>query len=352
MGTINRELILLGRQLRKMSQTELAERAGITQGYLSKIEQGLTDSPDELLPRLSEALAVPESFLCQSDRFYGLPVSVHPMFRKKASLSATSLNAVQAELSLRIMHIRRLLQAVDLKPELALPKLDLDEYNGDIEEIARLVRASWLIPRGPIGNLVEYVERAGCVVIESDLDSAGIDGITLSIPGLPPCIFLNRNRPADRKRFTLAHELGHLVMHTIPSPDMENEANLFASCLLMPAPDIGPQLSGLSLAKMAALKPIWRVSMASILMRAKTLGRVTESQSTYLWRQMAPYRLREPDELSFADERPSVLPELLRLHLEELGYSSAELAGVLHMMPQEFDDYYPRRGRHLHLVKG
>ena len=79
-----------------------------------------------------------------------------------------------------------------------------------------------------------YIERAGIFVFHADLELIDVDGLTLRLPGLPPIIVLNRHLLGDRLRFTLAHELGHLVMHSVPSPNMEKEANEFASELLMP----------------------------------------------------------------------------------------------------------------------
>ncbi|MDN3518312.1 XRE family transcriptional regulator [Aquisalimonas lutea] len=340
MSGINRELIQVGRQLRKMSQTELARQASITQGFLSKIEQGVKEPDDDTVTRLADALGLPESFFEQPDRVYGLPVSVHPMFRKKSKVGVKTLDAIQAELNVRIMHIRRLIKAVDLEASLPLPEFDVDEYHGDPEEIAGLVRRTWLIPRGPIDNLTDYVEQAGVLVIDNNFSGSDIDGVTLAVPGLPPCIFLNSDRPADRRRFTLAHELGHLIMHRIPTPTMEDEANAFASALLMPASDIGPQLNRTTLAKLASLKRVWKVSMAALLMRAKTLGKVSPNQSSYLWRQMGPYRKREPAQLDFAPEKPTVFPELLRLHMDELGYSIDELGSILHVHGADMNQFY------------
>lgn len=351
MSEINRNLILLGRQLRQISQSKLASRVGITQGHLSKIEQGLLEPAGELADRIAQAMGFPPSFLRQPDRVVGMPVSVHPMFRKKSNLGVKVLDSVEAELNIRIMNLRRLLKATELQPELPLPKLDIDEYDGDAAEIARLVRRSWLIPRGPIDNLTEYVERAGCIIVDSDLGESDIDGVTVAMPGLPPCIFLNRNRPADRRRFTLAHELGHLVMHQVPSPTMEDEANEFASCLLMPAEDISSHLSSVTIPRLASLKPIWKVSMAALLMRAKSLGKVSANQNSYLWRQMAPYRRREPPELDFPQERPTTMDGLLGLHLRELGYSAAELSDALHLPFDDFQNFYKVGDSRLRLVK-
>ena len=82
-----------------------------------------------------------------------------------------------------------------------------------------------------------------------------------------PMIVLNSEQPSDRLRFTLAHELGHLVMHRFPGPEMETEANDFASALLMPKNEITIALRGrrIDMATLAAFKPEWRVSMQAIL---------------------------------------------------------------------------------------
>jgi hypothetical protein len=71
--------------------------------------------------------------------------------------------------------------------------------------------------------------------------------------------------------------------------------------------------------------------MASLLMRATELGYVARPQGEYLWKIMSArkYRLREPPELDFEHERPTVLESLLRVHMEDLGYSPIELADLL-----------------------
>lgn len=339
----NYNLLLIGRQARGLSQVALARRADVTQGHLSKIENGLSEPSDEVLKRLADALDFPESFFCQSDRVYGFPVSVHPMHRKKARVGQRALERIHAELNIRLMHLRRLLQTVELTAEFPVPQLDIDEYDGDAEKIAGLVRRTWLLPRGPLQNLSECLERTGSLVVWSDFSGAAIDAITLSVPGMPPCIFLNRDQPADRMRFSLAHELGHLVMHRTPTPKMEVQANQFASALLMPAEDIRGSLRGrVTLPRLASLKRVWRVSIQSLLMRAKAIGAISANQSRYLWQQINVKRIRfrEPPELDFVHEEPSLLSTILRLHLEELGYSIAELAAALHVQEPELRRMY------------
>jgi Zn-dependent peptidase ImmA (M78 family)/DNA-binding XRE family transcriptional regulator len=346
-------MLRLRRQLRKLSQAQLARLVGMNQGHLSKIESGILDPPEGLIKRLSEKLDCPPSFFLHSDRVYGLPVSVHPMFRKRSTASKRELDRIHAELNVRLIHIRRLLEAVEINAKARLPQLDIDEYDGDIETIADLVRRTWLLPPGPIEDLTNTVEEAGCIVIHCDFPSGKVDGVTMSVPGLPPCIFLNRNQPADRMRFSLAHEIGHLVLHELPTPEMEDQANAFAAAFLMPAADIRSQFGHVTIKRLAFLKKVWRVAMAALLMRAKRLGVVNESQNQYLWRQMsrAGYRTREPASTEFPEETPGVLPEIIRAHLEELGYSIRELSEVLSMHEHEFRDYYGFGGGHLRVVR-
>ena len=137
-------------------------------------------------------------------------------------------------------------------------------------------------------------------------------------------------------------------MHKFPTIDMEREANEFATALLMPKADIAPYLMGrkIDLPLLAALKPEWRVSMAGLLMAAKRVGALEESRNTYLWKVMSAkgYRLREPPELDFERELPTVLKSMFDMHLSALGYSREELAALLHCEQSEMNDFYGNEG--------
>jgi Zn-dependent peptidase ImmA (M78 family)/transcriptional regulator with XRE-family HTH domain len=351
----NHNLLLVARQARGFSQAALAEKLAVTQGHYSKLENGLSDPPVELVERIASALDYPVSFFAQDDSVYGLPVSVHPMFRRKASVGERELQRLHAEFNLRLMHLRRLLRPINLNPHFPIPNLDLDEQGGDPEKIAELVRRTWLVPPGPIENLTDIVEKAGALVVWIDFGGADIDGVTLCAPGLPPCIFLNPDRPADRMRQSLAHEIGHVVMHKLPSPTMEEEATAFGGALLVPASEIKRDLAGfpVTLQRLAALKPKWRVSMQSLAVRAHHVGTIGKTEYQSLFRQFNFHkiRMREPPELDFPREQPDLLPSVIRLHLKNLGYSVAEIATAVHLHEAEFRRMYamPDGTRHGHL---
>lgn len=339
----NGEMLRLARQRRGLQQTEAAKRLGVDQSVLSRVENGIGEIREETLRRASVVYDFPQAFFCQTDPVYGAPVSVHPMWRKKADVTAREVDSVVSELNIRVMHLRRLLESVDVGFSNNLPRLDVEDY-GSPEQIAGVLRAHWGIPRGPLKDLTVHVEKAGVIIVHSSLGGASVSGVTFSTPGMPPLIALNSDQPSDRMRFTLAHELGHLVMHRFPTSGMEQEANAFASALLLPPKDINPSFLGrrVDLAMLAALKPEWKVSMGALLMSADRLGRLTPNQKQYLWKQMSArgYRTKEPPELDFPRETPTVLSSLIDVHRNALGYSVDELGKLLSVYSREVEDLY------------
>jgi Zn-dependent peptidase ImmA (M78 family)/transcriptional regulator with XRE-family HTH domain len=358
----NADMLRVARQLRGFQQGDAAERLGVSQAMLSRIENKLVGVGDDLIERAAVAYDLPATFFMQPDPVLGAPVSIHPMWHKKASVNAREMDQIIAELNIRLMHLRRLMEAVEVEGTYPLPRMPIDEFNGDAERVAGLVRAQWQLPAGPIHNLTQAVEASGVVVVHSPLGGSAVDGVTFSAPGLPPLIVLNANQPGDRMRFTLAHELGHLVMHhNQPNQEMEQQANDFASCLLMPARDIRPYFTQrrIDLRLFAELKPVWRVSMASLLMRARSLNLLAYNQERYLWQQfsMAKIRLSEPPELNISPEAGSIPSDLIDAHVDKLGYSIVDLASLLHVKPHELQSLYglaitlPPKAPHLRIIK-
>jgi hypothetical protein len=113
----------------------------------------------------------------------------------------------------------------------------------------------------------------------------------------------------------------------------EKEANEFASALLMPKAEItiALRMRRLDMARLAALKPEWRVSMQALLYRAQSLGLIEQQKAAWLWRRFAIDRikLREPASLDFPPEIPGVVSRMVRLHLDTFGYSSGDLAKIM-----------------------
>lgn len=323
----NPEMLAIARDYKGLSQTRAAKECKISQAKYSKIENGVTVPDDALLGAFEDAFGFPEKFFLKNARAIGVPMSFHEMYRKPKSIGIKTLSKVSADLSIRIFCLAKLLKSVDLEPELHLPEYDVEDYGGDGAEIARMVRRTWLVPNGAISNLSELVERAGIVIFPCLFPTPKVDGVTVKMAGMPPVIFLNENTTADRARFSLAHELGHVIMHCQMSNTMEQEANDFASEFLMPEKEMKVEFSNkIDLRELARLKRIRKTSMAALLFKATKIGKVTKNQSAYLWRQLAPYRLNEPESTQFEKEVPSTLKNILELFVKNMGYSNSDFA--------------------------
>lgn len=347
MAGFNHHMLCLARDVCGMTQAEFALKLGIGQGTLSKYEAGLLTPPDETIDEFVRAIGrYTRKFFFQPEQMYGFP-PFH--FRKRKKLGVKALSRIVAEMNVRRMHVKKLCLSYPQKAAGFIPEVDLDEYQGTskktptIEDLARHIRELWGVPNGPIENMVELVERNGGIVIACDFETDLLDAMSQRIDGMPVVFFINPNAPADRVRHTLAHELGHMILHTLSLSEddaMEHEADAFAGAFLLPADEIRPQLKRFDLRQLANLKSYWKVSMASLAMRADRLNLITPYQAKTFWMEMGRlgYRKREPNEPQA--ESPQRLARMVLFHQRELGYTRSDMAALLDLMPDEFDRLY------------
>lgn len=347
----NPVMLVLGRESRGYSQTALAKKVGALQATLSKIESGLLPAPKILVEKIADALNYPPSFFYQSHRFQQLPMS---FFRKRKKLASGDVRAIRAKINIARLRLEVLLRSGEV-PEPRLVLTDLQKTGGTPEETAALLRVRWNLAPGPIADLTKTIEDAGILVVFCDFETDLMDGVSLYEPGdtLPPMIFVSPRIPGDRLRWTLSHELAHIVLHhhlsVLPDDeDTEKEANLFASEFLMPAREIRGQLGYLTMQRLAQLKVHWKVSMRAILNRAVALDRVSKRSASYLWMNLGKAGgTTEP--VSIEAERPSFVRDLVGKHLKEYHYSTKDLATVLHQSIDELRAEYALQQSNLRL---
>ena len=331
--TFNPEMMILARESEGLTQTELAKRISVlqgstvTQGTVSKIESGFAKASDDQVDLIARALGFPRAFFFQAVPVFGYGSSCY-YHRKRQDISVSAMRRALADINILRIQLTKLLRGAEIDTSLKFHPMDIAEY-GSPEKVARLLRGIWHLPPGPVNNLVHTIESAGGVVFKFEFGTRKIDAISQWLPGLPPIMFINAQSPGDRLRYTIAHELGHLIMHQIPSADIENEANRFAAEFMMPEKDIGPHLRGLSIQKLAAMKPVWKMSMSAILKRGYDLGKISVSMYRKLNTQISKYGFKTAEPVPIAPEQPTVVKELIKVHLNEHGYSRSELADLL-----------------------
>jgi Zn-dependent peptidase ImmA (M78 family)/plasmid maintenance system antidote protein VapI len=339
--------IILAREAAGYTQTALARRIGISQGTLSKVENDQQPASPEMVDAMARELGRPKRFFYQRLDHRNLPVT---FFRKRKSLSQTVVRKATAKINILRLQVRTLLRAVEI-PDTRVPCVDIEDYSGDAEAIATELRIQWHLPPGPVEDLTGLLESRGIIVVIYDFGTEKIDGLSMHYAddGLPPIIVLKPGLPGDRFRWTLAHELAHIVLHhhrEIAPTGCEPEADRFASSFLMPASDIRGHLARLTLDKLAQLKPRWKVSMQSLIIRSHSLGQMTDRKKRAMFATMSRYGFRKKEPVFVPVEEPRMVRELIDTH-KELGYSESELAEALMLSKSEFAAQYETGGLRL-----
>jgi len=337
------DMLLLARRARRFSQEELANATGIAQGTISKIEKGLINPSDELIEKIAESLNFKPRFFYKGGNLRPSPENYH---RKKSKLSAGDWESILARAEIYRFTLEEMLSSVEIAASKnAPPYIDPDQFDGRMEDIAMSVRQFWTIPRGPLADITKIIEDAGIIIVPFDFGTDLIDGFCQhGVDNVPPIIFLNnRFKEKDRIRFSLAHELGHLIMHRMPCKEQEMQANSFASAFLMPSQDIISSFYNISLEKIMELKLYWKTSMQAIIRRARDLGKMSESSYKYYCIEMSKrgWRSKEPVEISGLLESPTTIKQLFKAHMDDLNYSVEELSEIFGLLPDEVSQMFP-----------
>ena len=353
-ASFNPARLTLARESRGMTQTALAKACRISQSTISKTESGVLAPSDDMVDAWAAALSYPRNFFFRWAEDRGLPATV---FRKRRSLGTKATRQITARVNVVRHQVGALARSVEL-PEIKINAVDLDEKLGlTAPAVAQELRQAWGVPRGPIPNLSRLLEDNGIVVVPFDFGTRKIDGISIyEHNGVhPPMMFINKLSPFDRVRFTMAHELGHLMMHmhmVVPPASCEAEADSFAAEFLMPRADIRGQLNRISMERLMHLKSQWRVAMSALLKRAADLRAISDRTARRHWMRMSSLGWRTKEPVTIPPENPELLPEMIRVHREELGYSVHDLAAALDMQEAELVREYAVTQPRLRLVRG
>lgn len=316
------------RKLSGFTQIKLASIVGVNQSAIAQYEKEICAPSEDTIKDIALATGFQPSFFKQPQSIT-LP---------KGSLSYRALRSVPAKeednayqyAKLLYEHINQMSQVI------ALPPVNIFALKEKPSKAAQLTRvALGLSPDMPINNLINSLEINGVVVLSLPMLLQKLDAFSIwvELQGKRPLIITSLGKPGDRLRFSLAHELGHLVLHYPPQNSvktMEKEANAFAAEFLMPMQAMMSEfMKPVSLFSIAKLKPKWGVSMQALIYRARDLKIITERQAIYLFSQMSihGWRKGEPSNLDVKIETP----QLVRKMMEKLYDNPENYAIDMHL---------------------
>ena len=323
-----------------LSLRDLEARIGnrVTAQAISKYERDEAMPSSGVLISLADALDVSVDYLASDSDIHLEAVD----FRRKRLINRREETQVEArvlhllECYLTVEEILRLpTVAWDMPREAPWPVLhDLAEA----EHAALGLRAHWGLGLDPIPNLVELLEERGIKVLSMNLTN--VEGLTARVRRddrrVASVIVVNQGDWGERQRFTVAHELGHMVLDVAPKIDDEKAAHRFAGAFLMPAEtlraEIGKHRKSMGWSELFDLKRIFGVSVQALTYRCKDLGifenvlfRLLFSEFTRRGWRRAPYK--EP--WAMPGERPMRFERLCFRALAEGAISEAKAAELL-----------------------
>lgn len=289
----------LARLASGLTQAEVAARLGVTKQAYGKYERGLVAPNSSRLLHFSKLLGKDVSFFLAPQR-----VDVDSFsFRKRSALTGKRLHSVRAEVVDKVERALALEEALGLDQQLDRKVLKqssarLREAGEAVDGAARKLREEWDIGTDPIPSLRDLLREKGARVIELELD-ADFDGLSSVIGDTVSLIVINKHGHRDevRQRFTLAHELGHLLLDVdedISEATAEKICHRFASAFLLPPDSLRTELGGrrsaISLTELKAFRCKWGISGAAVVYAAQKANLIPESFAKRYW------QLRRRDE--------------------------------------------------------
>jgi Zn-dependent peptidase ImmA (M78 family)/transcriptional regulator with XRE-family HTH domain len=281
------ERIKSARTAAGMNLRTLAAEAGVSAMAVSKYERGVIRPSAPVLAAIAKALRVPPSYF-SDDAPLELKGVEYRASRRMTPISKRMIHdeireqlAVRREIEAIVPEIRSLAFAVPARQG-RIVSMDT------IEDVAEALREEWGLGAQPISNLTNLLEAHGVRVVHVSSTDGWFDGLSARVDDWP-VVVVGANWPGDRQRFTLAHELGHLVLADRLKDGMDEEraCHRFAGAFLAPQSAVKQLFVGRSVSPMELLllKHEWGLSMGAWIFRLQDVGRIDQETVRALWRE-------------------------------------------------------------------
>lgn len=345
--TLQPKRIKEGRLFRALTQESLAESIGVSKQAVSQYETGVLTPTFETMMQIAEILDFPLTYFSKP---YRNELLAPVFFRKRKTSTKKLITLFQTYIEWMADIYSYVEQYIHL-PEMRLLTYDKVGYtHKEISDAATSLRRHWGLGDGPISNLTLLLENNGILVSKVGLAASKADACSVffTTPGTArrPMIFLTSGTSAVRSRRDLAHELGHQVLHSWMDKEqfqeyqdlIETEAEMFASCLIMPEQAMQRESYAVkNLDALLLMKARWGASAQSILYHLADSGCMEEHTATRLKTALyrRGWRTREPGDDTIPQERPELIKDAMTVMVENHIKTGAEILENIAMPPDD-----------------
>lgn len=277
------------RLLKKLSLKEAGNLLNMTATAISKYEKG------QILPDSKKLIDFADAYEVKSIdllKVYNAPEMKFTSFRKKKRLTGQNLKLLEELIQDEVAKYLEIIEMNNIdNNNIKLKKYSCNSYD-EAEKAANDFRNYIKISnKQPISDLINILENLGIIIIQiknPDNRFDDFDGLSEIVNNIPVIVLLDDIKDGARQRFTIAHELGHLILN-ISNDELDEEklCNRFASALLMPKDavinEFGISRKNINFFELTAFKNEFKVSYTAIIYRLKDLNIISE----YLYKKLS-----------------------------------------------------------------
>ena len=273
------------------TQTEIAKKLDITRPNYINLEKGESNPKDSTVQRVAKLYGLkPESLFSEKKKYSSL------RFRLKSLKTSRQKN--QRDSTIQIFS-----NELDAYIELENILVKNIQFNyadkkfSSPKQAALKVRSDFgLDEYEPILDICDLLQKVGIRLILLSSPLKEFFGLSVKLSENNLAIGINRDDSIsiERKIFTIAHELGHILLHSdsfqpeeqIEKEKEEREADEFASYFLLPEKGFWNEWNkrqGLSFVqKVLQIKRIYKVSYKTILLRLDSYYKKSKAFNPYM----------------------------------------------------------------------
>lgn len=313
------------RLMKGISQDDLAQKIGLNKMAVSNYENDKRNPDIATIQGIAKALDVSlAALLSQQDQQLCIQ---HGSFRKQSTIKKETQELIFGRLD---RYLGRLFNVISILGEAVLaptPSIDRKCVRSNEDAGQYLRQTLGLPPTGPVGNITDILENRGFILGPVDISERTFSGNSGVVNGRP-YIAVNTTMPAERQRFTLIHELAHIVFIFDDEEDEEKRVDGIAGAFLLPEQDIkrelGPKRTNI-ISDLEIIHKEYGVSLPSIVVRAFQAEIINKSHYEITMRWLNKNGLLHNISSDMEPEKTHLLEQLtLRaVSEEEIGISKA-----------------------------